>query len=180
VISLGEARVIPTPYRFEKELSSEDFQKIGQLSLRWSHTEHIIGSCLKIMLRLSDEEAIVVVFPLTLELRLQRMNELSAINPLPPEAQKAFDELKLIMPGIQYVRNSIVHAIMMPDEREGQVFHLRSKRRSLTKAQVFACEDLTNYAAHIALNLRALWVRKIWRTTTHRPVDPRYQSSFGS
>jgi hypothetical protein len=44
--------MIPTPFRYEANVTPEDFQKIGQLSLRWSHTEHIIANCLKVMLAL--------------------------------------------------------------------------------------------------------------------------------
>jgi hypothetical protein len=34
------------------------------------------------------------------------------------------------------------------------VFHLRSKKRTLTKAQIFSAEELTNYAAHAVYSLR--------------------------
>jgi hypothetical protein len=74
--------MLETPFRFESELSADDYQKIGLLSLRWSHTEHIIGNCLKVMLRLTDEEAVIAVFSLNLEQRLNRMKELARINAL--------------------------------------------------------------------------------------------------
>ncbi len=146
--------MIPTPFRFEPDLTPEEFQKIGQLSLRWSHTEHIIGNCLKVMLRLSEEEAVVVVFPLSLDQRLKRMADLAQINCLNDTAQRALDELQIIMKGIQYVRNNVVHAIVMKDDKKGHVFHLRSKSRSLTKAEIFSAEELTNYAGHVTLALR--------------------------
>ena len=149
-----ERKMIPTPFRFEAELSDQEFQKIGQLSLRWSHIEHIIGNCLKVMLGLPDDQAVVMVFPLSLSQRLDRMSELADLKPLNPEAKAAFDELKPIMKGIQLVRNNVIHAIVGEDEDGGQVFHLRSKQRSLTKAQVFGAEELTNYAAHLVVTLR--------------------------
>jgi hypothetical protein len=33
---LSEGFMIPTPFRFEKDLVPEDFQKLGQLMLRWA------------------------------------------------------------------------------------------------------------------------------------------------
>jgi len=129
--------MIDTPFRFESELSPEDYQKIGVLSLRWSHIDHVIGNCLKVMLRLSDEEAIVAIFPLSTHQRLDHMKKVAKLNGLPADAQTALDELRVVMTGIQYVRNNVVHAIIVDDETEGHVFHLRSKERSLTKAEVF-------------------------------------------
>jgi hypothetical protein len=146
--------MLDTPFHFEADLSAEDYRKIGQLSLRWSQTEHIVGNCLKVMLRLSDDEAIAMVFPLSLEMRLARIEALAQINPLNADARAAFDELRLVMKGIQYVRNSVAHAVVIKDTVEGHVFHLRSKDRTLTKAEIFSTEELTNYAAHAALSFR--------------------------
>lgn len=146
--------MLQTPYLFEPNLSPEDYQRLGVLSLRWSHTEHVIGNCLKTMLRLTEQEAIVMVFPLGLEQRLGRMKDLAAISDLNAEAQVALNELLLIMKGIQFVRNNVVHAIVVDDAKDGHVFHLRSKQRALTKAQIFSAEELTNYAAHAAYSLR--------------------------
>jgi hypothetical protein len=146
--------MIASPYNFEPLISDQDLAKLGILALRWSHIEHVLANCLKTMLRLSDEEAVVVVFPLGLEQRINRIRELSQINPLIPHAQAAFEELRVVMKGIQYVRNSVVHSIVVADDEEGHVFHLRSKMRTLTKAQVFSIEEWTNYAAHLAQALR--------------------------
>jgi hypothetical protein len=63
--------MLETPFRFEPSLTPGEFQKLGQLTLRWSHIEHIIGNCLKVMLRLSDDEAVIMVFRLSLEERLR-------------------------------------------------------------------------------------------------------------
>jgi len=146
--------MIPVPYNFEPVLQIEEYVKIGQLSLRWSHIEHIIGNCLKRMLRLSDDEATVIVFPLSLEQRLSRITQLIEVAPPYPEAITAFNELKLIMPAIQFVRNNVVHALVTEDPIGEHRFILRSKGRSLTKAEIFSTEDLTNYAAHVTVALR--------------------------
>ena len=68
--------------------------------------------------------------------------------------QNAREELKPVMKGIQYVRNNVIHATVEEHDDEGHVFHLRSKLRSLTKAQVFSVEEIANYAAHLALGIR--------------------------
>jgi hypothetical protein len=147
--------MIPSPFRFETDLTPEDFQKLGKLSLRWSHIDHVIANCLKRLLRLSDDEAVVVVFPLTTDHRLQRIRALSKLNPLPTEAaRQAFDELQLMMKGLQAVRNAVAHAVIMNHAGADPVFELRSHRRLFTKAEVFECEELTNYVAHAALILR--------------------------
>ena len=56
--------MIPSPYRFEPTFTDAEYAKLGVLALRWSHIEHILGNCLKVLLRLTDEEAIVIVFPM--------------------------------------------------------------------------------------------------------------------
>jgi hypothetical protein len=143
--------LIAVPYRFEPDLSAEEFMKLGQLSLRWSHIEHVLGHCLKRMLRLTDDEAIIMVFPLSLDQPLRRITELAESTPVDPLALVPINELKLIMPAIQYVRNNVIHAFVTEGEHE---FRLHSKQRTLTKAEVFSAEELTNYAAHVTLALR--------------------------
>jgi hypothetical protein len=150
----GAMAMIPTPFWFEQDFTPEDFQKLGQLSLRWSHIDHIIGSCLKVMLRLSDEEAVAVVFPLTTDRRLSLLKELAKGRSLFSEADHALRELWSIMPAIQLVRNNVAHAVIYRSLGDDPIFHLRSKERSFTRRQVFETEELTNYAAHAALVLR--------------------------
>ena len=82
------------------------------------------------------------------------MNRLARINNYGELAHLALLELTAIMKGVQFVRNSVIHAILLEDDEEGHVFHLRNKERSLTKAQIFSCEELTNYAAHLTYSLR--------------------------
>lgn len=142
--------MIPSPYRFEPDFSDREYAKIGVLALRWSHIEHILGNCLRVMLRLSEDEAVVMVFPLSGDQRVSRIAELTKLKPLPDSARIAFEELRPVLKGLQYVRNTVVHAIVS-DEGD---FHLRSKRRSLAKSEVFAVEELTNYASHLVLAFR--------------------------
>ena len=148
--------MIPSPFRFEGKLTPEDYQTLGKLSLRWSHIDHLIANCLKCLLRLSDDEARVVVFPLTTETRLNRMRALQKLKPLPTEAAKqAFHELDMMMKGLQAVRNNVAHAVIMPANGTDDLkFELRSRSRGFTKAEVFETEELTNYAAHAAWVLR--------------------------
>ena len=146
--------MIPTPYNFEPALTDAEYAKLGVLALRWSHIEHILGNCLKVILRLTDDEAVIVVFTLSADQRAEKIHQLSKLSELPAPAQKAFDELRPILKGIQYVRNNVVHSIAGEYEGDDFVFHLRSKKRSLTKAQVFSTEELTNYAAHLVIAFR--------------------------
>src|SRR5258708_24769969 len=143
--------MIPTPFRFEPEMMPDEFQTVGRLTLKWSHIEHIVGNCLKRILRLTDEEAIVVVFPLNIETRLNRILELSKIKPMKPRSQSLLAELRPLMRGIQYLRTSVVHAIVVENDKSGDLFHLRSRRRNVTKAEIFSSEEITNYTAHVVI-----------------------------
>jgi hypothetical protein len=145
--------MISTPYNFEPSLSDQEFMKIGHLSVKWSHLEHIIGNCLKVLLRLDDEEARIVVFPLSLDQRMTRISQLIDLGRASDRSRRLSNELKAILNGIQYVRNNVIHAIVQ-NRTEGHTFHLRSKNRTLTKEQVFSTDDLTNYAAHLVFALR--------------------------
>jgi hypothetical protein len=147
--------MIASPFRFEANLTDGDYQKIGLLSLRWSHIDHMIAQSLKALLRLTDEQAVVVVFPLTADRRLTLIRELQELEPLPTEnAKEAFNELDLMMKGIQIVRNNVVHAVILNHGKPEERFQLRSKKREFTKSDIFDTEEVTNYAAHAALLLR--------------------------
>jgi hypothetical protein len=146
--------MISSPFWFEDKLASEDYQKLGKLSLRWSHIDHLIANCLKKLLRLTDDEARVVVFPLNTDTRLKRIRKLEELEPLRGAAKEAFDELHMMMTLLQPVRNNVIHAVIMYAEGGAPIFELRSHGRQLTKEQVFATEELTNYAAHAAWVLR--------------------------
>ena len=73
-------QMLASPFRFDKELSSDDFERLGRLSLRWSHIDHMIANCLKVLLGLNEDQARIMIFPLTSELRLQRIEELTDLS----------------------------------------------------------------------------------------------------
>jgi hypothetical protein len=170
--------MIPTPFRYEANLTPEDFQKIGQLSLRWSHTDHIIANCLKVMLRLTDEEAILMVFPLSLDLRIQRIEAHRKLKKLPPDADHAFTELKAAMEIFRPVRNFVAHALLRDEARGEQVFEFRSKGKKMTKMQIFETEELTNYASHAALVFRYALGEKNSDVPSPLPNRPRIPMSL--
>jgi hypothetical protein len=173
--------MIPVPWSLEPELPPEDFQKIGQLAIRWSHIDQIIGNCLKSVLRLSDDEATVMVFPLSAETRINRLCELSAVAPFNEKAEQILGELRPVLKGLQLVRNNVIHAFVRDDLKDGVTFHLRSKDRVLTREQVFSSEALTNYAGHLALALRfALGLDGSTRTYNlpERPEIPEFLRSI--
>jgi len=74
--------MIETPFLFEEKISDADFQTIGKLALRWAHIEHILGNCLKVLLRLSVDEAVTIVFPMSLDERLQKIKAIAKLNGL--------------------------------------------------------------------------------------------------
>ena len=146
--------MLESPFRYEEWLTPKEFQKLGELMLRWSHLDHIIGNCLGAMLELPTEEAVVMVFSLSSDRRLEKLKKLAAIRGVNDDAKAALDALAGVVTHIQGVRNNVIHAIMIDDPNDGLLFHLRSKKRSLTIEQVFQIEELTNYAAHCAMSLR--------------------------
>lgn len=146
--------MLESPFQYEDWLTPKDYQKLGELSLRWSTLDHIIGNCLSAMLKLSPEEAVVMVFPLTAHQRLEKIKAIAKFKRTNEDTRAAIRALADVMEHISKVRNNVVHAILVEDETEGAVFHLRSKRRTLTREQVFSIEELTNYACHAALSLR--------------------------
>jgi hypothetical protein len=143
--------MLASPFRFDEELPAKDFERLGRLSLRWSHIDHMIANCLKILLGLDEDQAMIMIFPLTSEVRLQRIEQLTKLRPMrSPKATKAFQELRKVINGIRAIRNYVAHAVLI----EG-VFVMRSKgRRSFTKEQIFETEELTNYVGILVLTLR--------------------------
>jgi hypothetical protein len=147
--------MIKTPYGFEANLTDQDFQKIGQFACRWSHIEHTMANCLRRLLDLTPEEATIMAFSLSLDQRTSRMAELIEKNPLPAYQAAVFVELRPLIRTIQYIRNTILHGVVIdlfPDEEA--FFHLRSKGREITKTELLSCEDLINYTAHVAQAFR--------------------------
>lgn len=146
--------MINSPWHFEISLSEQELAKLGIFMLRWSLIEHVLANCLKVMLRLSDEEAVAIVFPMTLNGRINKIAEIAKIKPILPHAMKAFQELRPVITGLQSSRNNVAHAIVVHDDIDGRVLHLRSKGRNITLEQVFAAEELVNYAAHLCNSMR--------------------------
>ena len=144
--------MIKTPFRFEPDFSDQDFGKLGQFALRWSHIDHTIGNCLRRLLNLDMQRAAVIVFPLSLNDRMARIGALAKLQPLDQRSQALFDELKPLIKAMQFLRTTALHSIVV--DEEDQYFHLRSKHRDVTKAQLFGCEDLINYAAHVTMAFR--------------------------
>lgn len=143
-----------SPFRFEEWLTDADYKKLAELTLRWSHIEHVIANCLRVLLGMSMDDAEIMVFPLTLENRLQRIKKLANTKKLNDDAKTALEALQGVMGYIQKVRNTSIHAVVIDDPDKGQMFHLRSKGQSYTKDEVFSTEEITNYAAHAAISLR--------------------------
>jgi hypothetical protein len=148
--------MLEPPFMFDPNLSDKDFQKIGQLSIRWSHIEFITGHCLRKLLRLSHEEAALMVFPLQFDQRLQKIKEVAKIHkpPLLPEFHAAFDEVWALKSAIQLVRNNVLHAFVDLGEDGEPKFFNRAKSRTLTRSQIFSAEEITNYVAHAVLSMR--------------------------
>ncbi len=174
--------MIETPFRYDPMLPSEDFTKLGQLMLRWSHTEHIIGNCLRVVLGLSLEQAAVVVFPLGADRRISHLTDLALIRPFNAEATAALSALKPTMKALQIVRSSIAHGVIADPDDANISFYLRSAGRTLTLQQIFSTEELTNYAAHAAVSLRyALGIKEgpdAWHALPDRPPIPEFLQSF--
>jgi hypothetical protein len=146
--------MIKSPFRYEKNFTAEDYETLGKLSLRWSHIDHVLANCLKRLLRVKDDEAQAIVFQLAADYRFDRILELDKLKPLrKKKAVRALEELCLLMGGLRQVRNNVAHAVLMPGEAD-QILESRKTRRGFTKTQIFATEELTNYAAHAALVLR--------------------------
>lgn len=173
--------MIGTPFYFEEQFTAEEFQKVGTLSLRWSHIDHIVGNCLKALLGITDEQARVMIFPLSLDNRLKAIAELSEISNVSEETKDLLGKLGPVMKALQYVRNTVIHAVI---DRDTQGFQLRSRKRSIPKEEVFSTEELTNYAAHLALHLRsAIGEKELppWYQLTplpERPAIPEFLRSW--
>lgn len=166
--------MLETPFSFEFGLAPVEFERIGRLSLRWSHIDHIIGNCLRAKLRLTNSEAVIAIFSLPAERRLSNLNDLAKMAPLNSDAFAALTALNWVMPGLRSIRNNVIHAVLNQDD-DGEIqFELRSKQRSYSKAQIFASEELTNFAAHAAISLR-MAIGVFGADGERHPLPPRPQ-----
>jgi hypothetical protein len=147
--------MIHTPYKFEAKLSAEEFQQVGRFAMRWSHMDHTIGNCLRRVLELTPEQANILIFPLSMDLRMARIEQVAKVKPFDPMPQALFAELKPLVKAMQFLRTSALHGIVVDvGDAEEPYFELRSKGRKLTKDQLFGCEDIINYTAHVATAFR--------------------------
>ncbi len=146
--------MLDPPDFLDPEFTAEEFQKIGLLTIRWAHIDHLIGNCLARLLLLSAEQARVVVFPLTEDRRMATINELAQKKRMKKDAVAALKEMNWVLPAIRSIRNNVVHTVVFQDETGEHHFELRSKMRRFSMEQVFAAEELTNYAAHAVLAFR--------------------------
>jgi hypothetical protein len=171
--------MIKTPYRFEANLSDQEFQKIGQFACRWSLIEHTIGNCLRRLVNISLDDAAIIIFPLNLDSRMRRISDCIRARPLSKHQMALFSELKPLIKAMQFLRNNILHGIVVDNVGDEPFFHLRSKNRNISKAELFSCEDLINYAAHVTQAFRlSLGEKEDHREPTYalpdRPPIPEF------
>jgi hypothetical protein len=109
---------------WEFVLSDAELKKIGELMLTWSHIGQVIGYCLKKARGLTEEQAMIEVYPLQMEQRIHGLVKLrSAMN---VDAQAALDAFCSVRKYLQGIRNCVAHGILINDLDEGTLFHLRS------------------------------------------------------
>src|SRR5450759_477925 len=156
--------MIETPYSFEAELTDHEFQKIGQFACRWSVIEHQIGNCLRRLLDLTPKQATSLIFPMSLDVRMQRIESLAKNPPMSVMQVALFQELKQLVKAMRYLRTNVLHGIFIDLGNQEPYFHLRSKGHMVTKAQLFSCEDLINYTSHVT---------QAFRLTLGEKEDPR-------
>jgi hypothetical protein len=144
-----------SPFLFEECLTEEELRRLGLLALRWSHIEHILGNCLRRRLGMSEDDAVMIIFPMPLERILHLLQQIADERPLDKVASPYYEEVRAIMKAIQYVRNTVIHAILIEDDTgASRQFELRSKRRFLSVEEALACESVTNYAATAVIEFR--------------------------
>src|SRR5262249_30322456 len=105
--------MIKTPYHFEANLSDQELQKIGQFACRWALIEHTIGNCLRVMLAMEPEPATIMIFPLSLDLRMTRISKLAEQRFLTGYQLALLAELKPIIKAMQYLRSTVLHGVVM-------------------------------------------------------------------
>lgn len=140
-------------FLFTTGLTDSELKKLGELILTWSGTEHMLGSALSHLLRVSDDEATALVYPMGLQTKLHWIYTLAPNRATTERSQYLIKELKFIMEYVQTVRNTVIHGILMGGLSEDVSFHLRSKSRSIRKEDVWAAETPTDYAATIVAHL---------------------------
>src|SRR5437879_4166357 len=122
---------------FEFSLSDPELKTLGVLFLTWSHTEHLIGDCLKGLLGLSSEDAIKQVHDISFNDRMIKLRGLK--DKMNDDAKAAFELFDSSFEYLQALRNLVAHCILI-DSDEGTLFHVRSKDRTLSKTDIFESE----------------------------------------
>jgi hypothetical protein len=147
----------------EFELNPEEMSKLGELFLVWSHTEHVIAKSLKDILEFNDEEAISLIYPMTLDQKLNYITRLS--SRMTVGSRTYFEELKSVVKAVSKIRNDVAHGVLVNDTKEGPLFRNTSKDRVVSKEDVLGSQEISNYALGIALGF--------WTTLgSNRTVNP--------
>lgn len=146
--------MLETPYLVEEVISDDDFKQLGQMLVRWSFVETTIANCLKKLLRLTKEEATIMIVPLNLGYRMDKIVEISKQRKLKKKAQTALDELCLCIKAMQALRNGIVHGVAIHDNEHGFSFHALKSKVNRNKKEIFSAMEFVNYTGHVALAFR--------------------------
>lgn len=144
-----------TPFLWEVYVDDTELAQIGTLALRWSHIEHILANCLRRLVRMSEEDATLIIFPMTLEKIVQTIDNVVKARPLKGKAKMYYDELRPTLEPFRYVRNTMIHSILTDNSwGQARTFHLRSKLRDLSIEEVLSTGDFTNYVATLVIDFR--------------------------
>jgi hypothetical protein len=135
----------------EFDLTPEEMSKLGELFLVWSHTEHIIAKSLKEILKYNDEDAINIIYPMMLQRKLSNITKHS--SQLSDGSRAYFEELKSVVEAVtKLIRNTVAHGVLVNDTKEGILFRSPSKDWILSKDDVLASQEISNYALRIAID----------------------------
>lgn len=156
--------MLDTPFLFGPPITDVQYQTLGKLMVKWSTIDHVLANCLRAIMKQTEEEAVITIFPMSSAQRLDLIKKLRHIarpsggQPLNSDAQAAIDALCFILPKLRAVRNNVAHAIPMRDGENDAaiILHNRARGRdqSITLDEVFSTEEVTNYAAHAVVSLR--------------------------
>jgi hypothetical protein len=144
--------------------------------------EHAIGNCLRVMLNMEPEQATVMIFPMSLDMRMTKIDQLAKLHILNEQQLALLAELKPLVRAMQYLRNTTLHGVVMSfGDADKTYFQLRSKNRNLKRSELLSCEALINYAAHVTLAFRYSLGEKDYPAHTyalpHRPAVPDFLPS---
>jgi len=151
--------------------------------MRWALIEHMIGNCLRVMLGMEMQPATIMIFPLNLDTRMTRISKLAKQRFLTGYQLALLAELRPLIKAMQYLRNTTLHGVVTSfgDDPDQTYFHLRSKGRNLNRSELFSCEDLINYTAHVTQAFRLSLGDKTYEgheghtyVLPHRPHIPEF------